>query len=105
LTDKLNHQNHRSKQKPFKLTVWDWAVIGLCIVLISVAGLGIIIGLVYFGFRLLTKNKVSNQTSNKTLSSEDAFEQILPKCREIKKQFNAKFPDSNLTARSYSQSR
>lgn len=99
LKNKLNKNPSSSKQKTFKLTVVDWVVIGLCLVLIPVGGLGLIIVIVYFGVRLWTKNKAnSQQTSSKTLSSEDAFEQILSSCIEITKQFDTDFPDSNLTA-------
>ncbi len=97
LTDKLRNQTGGSKQKPFKLTVLDGFVIGLCILLTLAQGLGLIIAIVYFGFRLLTNNKKnSKQKASNTSPSEDALEQILSKCREIQNQFNANFPDSDL---------
>jgi GTPase SAR1 family protein len=84
LTDKLQNQ------KPFKLTIWEWIFFGLSIVFIqSTNGLSLIAIIVYFGFRLLINNK-------KTSPSEVALKQILSKCREIQKQFNTDFPDSDL---------
>ncbi|WP_375472376.1 hypothetical protein [uncultured Nostoc sp.] len=93
LTDKLPNPGS-SKQKPFKPTLWDWIVIGFCIALIQPSnGFVLIIAIVYFGFRLL-KNK--KQRLDEISSSEEAFEQILSKCQEIRKQFNTDFPDSDL---------
>ena len=84
LTGKLQNQ------KPFKLTIWEWIFFGLSIVFIqSTNGLSLIATIVYFGFRLLINNK-------KTSPSEVALKQILSKCREIQKQFNTDFPDSDL---------
>ena len=90
LTDRLQNQTGGWKPKPFKLTIWEWIFFGLSIVFIqSTNGLSLIAIIVYFGFRLLTNNK-------KTSPSEVALEQILSKCREIQKQFNTDFPDSDL---------
>ncbi|MDJ0619723.1 MAG: hypothetical protein QNJ63_23780 [Calothrix sp. MO_192.B10] len=93
LTDKLDNKPGIWKRKPLKLTVWDWIIIGFCIVFtFNNVALGLIIAIVYFGIRLLTNNK-----KNHPLSSEDALEQSLRKCQELQKQFSAKFPDSDLT--------
>ncbi|MDZ8184162.1 MAG: hypothetical protein RMX96_04770 [Nostoc sp. ChiSLP02] len=98
LTDKLQNQPGASKQKPFKLIVWDWVIIGICLfLLIPTAGSVLFIALVYFGFRLLKNRSKNTQKSSQILQSEDAFEQILSKCQEIQRQFNADFPDSDLT--------
>lgn len=117
LTDKLDNYNVGSKQKRFKfILLLDLAVFVLCLILISdyfARPLGIFIALIYFGIRLIyylvrrsTKNKKNNQQRlHETLSSDEAFEQILSKCVEIKNNFNAKFPDSDLTKVSSFKSR
>ncbi|NJN92556.1 MAG: hypothetical protein HC878_20825 [Leptolyngbyaceae cyanobacterium SL_5_14] len=100
LTERLKNQTDRPKQKPFKLTVWDWVMIGFCIITALheiVRGIGIVVALVYFGFRLLTNNRKRNERlSSSTLSNEDAFEKVLSNLQEIQKQFNTNFSSSDL---------
>ncbi|XWK90053.1 MAG: hypothetical protein U7127_08400 [Phormidium sp.] len=118
LTGKPRNQSGRAKQKSFKVTVWDWAMIGflffITMTLYSTMNLlsvytivpGLIIAIIYFAFRLILKrnNRNTKQRANKTLSSEEAFEQILIKCEEIKKKFAQEFPDSDLAVYSDSNS-
>ena len=63
LTDNFRYQAAGgSGRQPFKLTVWDWIVVGFCIVLTLAQGLGLIIAVFYFSFRLSTNNQT--KTSN-----------------------------------------
>lgn len=97
LTDKLISRTESSKKNSFKLIVWDWIAIGLCAFLILAYGLGLLLMMVYFGFRLFAyKQKKKNPKSNQTLSGEDAFEYVLNRCQELQRKFNDDFPESNL---------
>jgi len=105
LTSKPTDKPTNLKRLGFKFVVQDWVVLGFCVVLLLAHGAGFIIALLYFGVRMfLFKRNINKQTADKNISENDAFNLIFSKCMELKNQFKSDFPDSDITATSFSSS-